>query len=136
MGGAPRNPAPRNHFSVRIVKSPGCHCTDALGGTGYRRVPTHLGSTSPFSEAGAPICMYVCMYVYIYIYIYLQRERERDIDICMYMYMYIYMYIDMSLSLSLYIYTYTCVCTYIYIYMSTRKLSLPRLRPALKPRKT
>ena len=25
MGGAPRNPAPRNHFLVWIVKSPGCH---------------------------------------------------------------------------------------------------------------
>ena len=28
MGGAPRNPAPRNHFLVRIVKPSGCHCTD------------------------------------------------------------------------------------------------------------
>ena len=28
MGGAPRNPAPRNHFWVRIVKPSGCHCTD------------------------------------------------------------------------------------------------------------
>ena len=34
MGGAPRNPAPRNHLHVRIVKSLGCHCTDALGGEG------------------------------------------------------------------------------------------------------
>ena len=32
MAGAPRNPAPRNHFSVWIVKPSGCHCTDALGG--------------------------------------------------------------------------------------------------------
>ena len=31
MGGAPRNPAPRNHFSARIVKPSGCHCTDAFG---------------------------------------------------------------------------------------------------------
>ena len=30
MGGAPRNPAPRNHFLAWIVKSPGCHCTDAF----------------------------------------------------------------------------------------------------------
>ena len=28
MGGAPRNPAPRNHLSVWIVKPSGCHCTD------------------------------------------------------------------------------------------------------------
>ena len=28
MGGAPRNPAPGNHFLVRIVKPSGCHCTD------------------------------------------------------------------------------------------------------------
>ena len=28
MGGAPRNPAPRNHFSAWIVKPSGCHCTD------------------------------------------------------------------------------------------------------------
>ena len=26
--GAPRNPAPGNHFLVRIVKLSGCHCTD------------------------------------------------------------------------------------------------------------
>ena len=31
MGGAPRNPAPRNHFLVWIVKPSGCHCTDAFG---------------------------------------------------------------------------------------------------------
>ena len=28
MGGAPRNPAPRNHFLAWIVEPPGCHCTD------------------------------------------------------------------------------------------------------------
>ena len=32
MGGAPGNPAPRNHFLVWIVKPSGCHCTDAFGG--------------------------------------------------------------------------------------------------------
>ena len=32
MGGAPRNPAPGNHFLARIVKSSGCHCADAFGG--------------------------------------------------------------------------------------------------------
>ena len=51
MGGAPRNPAPRNHFWVWIVKPSGCHCTDAPGGKKRnRRVPTHLRSTSPFSD--------------------------------------------------------------------------------------
>ena len=28
---------------------PGSHCTDALGGQEYRRLPTPLRSTSPFS---------------------------------------------------------------------------------------
>ena len=32
MGGAPRNPAPRNRFLAWIVKPSGCHCTDASGG--------------------------------------------------------------------------------------------------------
>ena len=32
MGGAPRNPALRNHFLVWTVKPSGCHCTDAFGG--------------------------------------------------------------------------------------------------------
>ena len=50
MGGAPRSPAPRNHLLVRIVKSPSCHCADALGGKECRRVPTPLRSTSPFSD--------------------------------------------------------------------------------------
>ena len=35
---------------VRIVKPSGCHCSDALGGETYRRVPTPLRSTSPFSD--------------------------------------------------------------------------------------
>ena len=50
MGGAPRNPAPRNHLLVWIVKPSGCHCTDVLDGKEYRRVPTPLRSTSPFSD--------------------------------------------------------------------------------------
>ena len=53
MGGAPRNPAPRNHFLVWIVKSPGCHCRDALGGKEYRRVPTPLRAL-PLSLSEAP----------------------------------------------------------------------------------
>ena len=44
MGGAPRNPAPRNQFLVWIVKPSGCHCTDAFGGEEHRRVPTPLES--------------------------------------------------------------------------------------------
>ena len=50
MGGAPRNPAPRKHSLAWIVKSSGCHCTDAFGGRTCRRVPTPLRSTSPFSD--------------------------------------------------------------------------------------
>ena len=53
MGGAPRNPAPRNHFLVWIVKPSGCHCTDAFGGNKYRRVPIPLRSTSPSSDTSA-----------------------------------------------------------------------------------
>ena len=49
MGGAPRNPAPRSHFLARIAKPLGCHRTDAPSGKSYRRVPTPLRSTSPFS---------------------------------------------------------------------------------------
>ena len=53
MGGAPKN-----HFLVWIVRPSGCHCTDAFGGDNYRRVPTPLRSTSPFSDdrprRGAP----------------------------------------------------------------------------------
>ena len=52
-GSASRNPPPRNHLLVLIVKSPGCHCRDALGGEEYRRVPTSLRSASPFSEQPA-----------------------------------------------------------------------------------
>ena len=58
-GGAPRNPDPRNHFLMWIVKPSGCHCTDghltsrvSLRISEYRRVPTPPGSTSPFSEGG------------------------------------------------------------------------------------
>ena len=58
MGGAPRNPAPRNHLLVWIVKPSGCHCTDGHltsrafteGFKKYCRVPSPLRSTSPFSE--------------------------------------------------------------------------------------
>ena len=58
MGGAPRNPAPRSHFLVWIVKPSGFHCTDghltsrvSLRIKAYRRVPTPLRSTSPFSDS-------------------------------------------------------------------------------------
>ena len=54
MGGASRSPAPRNHLLVWIVKPSGCRCTDALGGKTYRRVPTPLRSTSPFSDQDVP----------------------------------------------------------------------------------
>ena len=50
MGGAPRNPASKNHFVVWIVESSGCHCTDAFGGDNYRRVQIPPRSTSPFSD--------------------------------------------------------------------------------------
>ena len=58
MGGAPRNPAPRN-LLVWIVERAGCHCTDGhltsrvfTEDQKYRRVLTPLRSTSPFSEGG------------------------------------------------------------------------------------
>ena len=50
MGGAPRNPAPRNHFLVWIVKPSGSHCADAFGGKKHRGVPPPLRSTSLLSE--------------------------------------------------------------------------------------
>ena len=61
MGGVPRNPAPRHHFLlVWIVKPSGCHCTDAFGGNKYRRVPTPLKSTSPFSDHMKPYSAIPC----------------------------------------------------------------------------
>ena len=51
MGGAPRNPAPRNRFSAWIVKPSGSHCTDASRGTEYRSVPLSLRSTSRLSDS-------------------------------------------------------------------------------------
>ena len=84
-GGAPGNPAPGSHCLVRIVKSPGCHCRDALGGKEYRRVPTPLRNTSiiitvllrSMTSIMITIMVVVIMiiisifmiYVYIYIYI-------------------------------------------------------------------
>ena len=44
MGGAPRNPAPRNRFLVRIVKPSGCRCTDACGGTNIVECRPLLGA--------------------------------------------------------------------------------------------
>ena len=32
-GGAPKNPAPRNHLLAWTIKPSSCHCTDASGGT-------------------------------------------------------------------------------------------------------
>ena len=50
VGGAPRNPAPRNHSLVWIVKPSGYPLQNAFGGKTYRRVPIPLRSTSPFSK--------------------------------------------------------------------------------------
>ena len=38
MGGAPRNPAPRNHLLVWIVKPSGGQCRDALGCTWWKQI--------------------------------------------------------------------------------------------------
>ena len=47
MGGAPKNPAPRNHFLAhRQAAAARMHSV----GTKCRRVPTPLRSTSPLSE--------------------------------------------------------------------------------------
>ena len=79
MGGAPRNPAPRKHFSVWIVKPSGCPYTDAFCGQIHRRVPTPLRSTSPLSDYLLPLLLlllltyiYIYIYIYMYIYIYIQ----------------------------------------------------------------
>ena len=47
MGGAPRNPAPRNHLLMWIVKTSGCHCTDAFGGKEIVECPALLGALPP-----------------------------------------------------------------------------------------
>ena len=94
MGCAPRNPAPRNHFLVWIVKPSGCHCTDGhLTSRAFTEDPNRIVECRP--PLGAPplsltccavhmyvlcicicICIHVCMYIinidmYIYIYIYI-----------------------------------------------------------------
>ena len=116
MGGAPRNPAPRNHFLVGIAKPSGCHCTDTLGGKQYRRVPTPLRSTSPFSDSrklqtsegtaraklgavwacgrartysgASAVCMYIYIYIYVYkhIYIYIYYVCTTTYDLHIYIY--------------------------------------------------
>ena len=61
MGGAPRNPAPRNHFSCadcRTMRLPLHRCirwkhSEQNKKQTHRGVPTPLRSTSPFSDAGA-----------------------------------------------------------------------------------
>ena len=58
MGGAPRNPAPRNHLLVWIGIPSGCRCTDTFGENKYRRVPTPLRSTSPFSDSQGRPCLH------------------------------------------------------------------------------
>ena len=59
MEGAPRNPAPRSHLLVRIVKQSGCHCTDGYLTGGLKHIvecrprfllplsPTTLASMAP-----------------------------------------------------------------------------------------
>ena len=117
MGGAPKNPAPRNHFLVRIVKNH--QVTTAQMGTWraqfslrittYRRVPTPLRSVYMCvcmyvcMYACMHACMYVCMYVYFYYYRERERERERESDtyICInniYIYIYIHTYIVSTTS--------------------------------------
>ena len=44
MGGAPRNPAPRNHFLIWMFKSPGCHCTVVFGEQNIVECPPLLGA--------------------------------------------------------------------------------------------
>ena len=87
MGGAPKSPALWSHFLVRIVKPSGCHCTDALGGgkRNYRRVPTPLRSTSPFSIDIYiyiyVIYLFICLFIYIiviYIYIYTYNNNNNN----------------------------------------------------------
>ena len=109
MGGAPRNPAPRNHFSAWIVEPSGCHCTDAIGGERYRRVPTPLRTTSPFSDLGADLSIYLSIYIYIYIhtyiYIYISIDLSIDLPVCL----------SVCLSIYLDFYKYMSIYDYIYI---------------------
>ena len=52
MGGAPRNPAPRNHLTIRLSLHGWALDKQSFhsGSNKYRRVQTHLRSTSPFSD--------------------------------------------------------------------------------------
>ena len=109
MAGAPRNPAPRNHFLVRIVKSYQAATAEMrLAETDIvRRVPTPLRSTSPFSEVvdygGEALAGFVFF------------PEDTNLSLSIYIYIYICIY------LSLYIY----MCIYIYIYILRMIVSNP-----------
>ena len=151
MGGAPRNPAPGNHLWVRIVEPPGCHGTDAFDGKEYRRVPTPLRSTSPFSDDTLHIVqMNLLLYQIVQqpalrkslgkyrerslsflatcvskaLFIYIERERDRQIEREIDRYVYIYIYIYTYIHTYIYIYIYICIRIYIYIYIIAIQICL------------
>ena len=133
MGGAPRNPAPRNHFLVWIVKPSGCHCTDAFGGTNIVECPplsgalllslntsgTSKGRVHAYTFQQDATCTCVpapegttdrrarplpsCRTTYVCVYV----------CICTRVYIYIYIYVCIR------IYIYICIHIHIYIYIHT-----------------
>ena len=106
MAGAPRIPAPGNHFLTWIVKPSGCHCTDAIGGNKLCLVTAcgEAGGQSCALHAVREVSSEVHWGTYIYIYIYIHIP-----------YIYIYMHADIYI----YIYIYTPIYIYIYKYMHT-----------------
>ena len=94
MEGAAGNPAPRNHLLVvGTAKASGCRCTDASGGSKYRRGP------SPFSDRHSAGSSRRRAYIYIYIYIYI------------YTCLFIYIFICICICIVI------CICVYIFIYI-------------------
>ena len=83
MGGAPRNPAPSNHFLVWMVKPSGCHCTDGHLTSIFFRGSKDIVECRPLLGApplsltaflredgnGASVFIYYILLYYIYIYI-------------------------------------------------------------------
>ena len=81
MGGALRNPAPRNHSSVWMFKPSRLPLHGCIWWNKYRRVPTPLRSTSPFSDVSIHISknhmhyiIYTCVSHHMY-YIHISKHH-------------------------------------------------------------
>ena len=121
MGGAPRNPAPRNHFSASDCQTTRLPLRRwALDEQSCHRGLTHIVECRPLSGALPPSLRklgaqrgseaatavplsFPCCFL---------GTRKSKSFMCVYVYVYIYIYI--------YVYTHTYIHIYIYVYMYVR----------------